>query len=246
MALAVAALVVLNSAVGEDVSAGASGTPAPGAVSPDPIVATFEASVTWNGHNVSSASTVSSAFALAKGQNALVTFSYTGTNAASVANATLEVAYLGIVLATSRVTTTYISPPPLGTAHINWSFGNLYDALEGVFLLTASLLFANGSKAWSESFYVFAKAPYLLESAAVVIFLALAAAELYWGLSSIRDARRGRKPAPPTPWKGTTAPPEAPVGGAGPGPATAPPPATGGPPPAPPGASGSSGTGGTP
>jgi len=239
MALIVAAFVLLNPMTSVGVPAEAPRATTPAVVSPS-AVAPFTASVTWNGQNISSASTVGSAFGLDKGQTALVKFTYTGLGAASVSNATIEMTYLGITLGTSRSSTSYVTPPPLGTAHINWSFGNLYDALEGVFLLTASLEFANGSKVWSESFYVFAKAPYLLESGAVVVFLILAVAELYWGASSIRDARRERKPAPPTPWQAPKPPPQGSPPGTGPSP-TPPPPSpaeagtSGAPPPGPPG-----------
>lgn len=188
------------------------------------------AAATWNGKNVSSASSPGAAFSLAKGQTALVDFSYAGDHAANITNATLEVTYLGVVIATSSSSTHVVGGPPVtGAGQINWSFGNLYDALEGVFQLTASLDYANGTSAWSQSFYVFAKAPYLLESGAVIVFLALTIAELYWGVASVRDARRARKgPAPPA-----AAPPGGgPPSGGGPGPGTA---ATAGGPEAPPG-----------
>ena len=166
------------------------------------------ASATWDGHNISSASSASGALAISKGDTAAVIYSYSGPSAASVANATLEVTYLGIVLTTSR------DAAHGGSAEINWSFGVLYNALEGLFQLTASLQYANGSTAWSESFFVFAKAPYLLESGAVVVLLVFAVAETYWGLSAIREARQGSRSPPPS------SPPSSPGGpssGGGPG-----------------------------
>lgn len=205
------------------------------ATAPTPMVtgSHLSVAVTWNGANISSASGPSSAFSLGKGQSATVEFTFVGGAASSVGNATLELTYLGVVLTTSRAQPRGLGGPPVTyEAWINWSFGPLYDALEGAFQLTASLLYTNGSTGWSASFYVFAKAPYLLESGAVVVFLVLAAAELYWGIASIRDARRGRKPSPPvtTPAAGGAPPgpgPSPPQGGPGPSLSPPPPPPTG-------------------
>jgi hypothetical protein len=208
------------------------------------------ASATWNGQSISSASSPGSAFSLEKGQTATVNYSYGGLAGGQVQNATLELTYLGIVLTTSRSGTHVVGGPPIaGAAQINWSFGPLFDALEGVFQLTATLLYANGTTAWSESFYVFAKAPYLLESGAVVVLLILSIAELYWGIASIRDARRGRKPATPSsPPSGGSPPATAPPPPATPAPGTPPPaptePAPAASSPAPPGPDDTGGSGG--
>lgn len=246
-ALAVVALVLLSPSLGALPSTAARVGNGATDVEPGIVIAPFGATVTWNGHDISNASSPSSAFSLARGQTALVAFSFAGVNSGSVTNATLAVTYLGIVIGTSRTSTT-IKSAVQGSATINWSFGNLYDALEGVFRLTATLAYGNGTTAFSESFYVFAKAPYLLESGAVIIFLALGGAEIYWGISSIRDARRARKPAPPTPWQGAT-----PAAGsaAAPGPGTTAGPPTGGRPPpsgpeAPPPTTGGNAGGGSP
>ncbi len=192
--------------------------------------------VTWNGQPISQAHQPSSAFSLSKGQTALILFAFTETTGGVIRNATVQLTYLGIVLTTSRAAVLPVTdaPPDLYGAGINWSFGPLYDALEGVFQFTASLLYANGSVAWSQTFFVFAKAPYLLESGAVVVLLVLAIAELYWGIAAIREARRGARP-PTGPPAGS--PPATPGGGsATPGPTTssgapppeAPPPPAGG------------------
>jgi len=181
---------------------------------------------TWDGQNLSSASTPAGAFSLQSGDTAAVRLSYVGPGAAQVGNSTLVVTYLGLALTTSRAGAHVVGGPPItGASQINWSFGSLSEALEGVFQLTVSLLFQNGSSAWSESFYVFVKAPYELESGAVVVLLILVAAELYWGLAAIREARKGRRPG-----SGSTAP--APSTGSQPGEGTTPaaPPGTGSPP----------------
>jgi hypothetical protein len=198
-------------------------TPAAPRASGGALVPIFSVSVTWDGTSVSSAGSPASAFVITKGQTATVDFLYTQGAGGAIGNATLSLAYLGIALTTSRSTTHITGGPPItGAAQINWTFGPLYDALEGVFALTASLLYPNGTTAWSQSFYVFAKAPYLLESGAVVVLLILTIAEIYWGLASIRDARRSRKPAvppPPAPTAGGT-PPSTPGPDASPAPPT--------------------------
>ena len=204
--------------------------PSHGAATPA-VAAVVGATVTWNGNNVSSAGSPSSALSISKGQTALVVFTFSEGLASYITNATLQVTYLGIVLTTSRAAPHVVGGPPVtAEAQINWSFGPLYDALEGVFQFTASLQTSSGSNAWSESFYVFAKAPYLLESGAPVVLLVLTVAELYWGLSAIREARKEARPpaagagAPPTGAPATQAPstpPMTPDSGSG----TPPPPA---------------------
>jgi len=194
------------------------------------------ASVTWNGKDVSGASSPSSAISIQKGQTALVQFTFDESSATAVGNASISVNYLGLVLTTSKQSPRVVGGPPVAAvAEINWSFGPLYDALEGVFEFTASLLSPNGSTVWSESFYVFTKAPYLLESGAVIVLLVFFVAELYWAASAIRDARRHAQPpqakAPPpspgTPAEPGTSPPsggQGPADGGSAGPSAGPPP----------------------
>lgn len=199
-------------------------------------------SVTWAGKNISSAGQPSSAFSLSGSATADVYYLVSQAPAsAAISNASLQVFYLGIIITTSKASMQAYPGGPVGTsdASINFSFGPLIDALEGVFQFKASLLYANGSTAWSESFYVFVKAPYLLASGAVVVLLVLTVAELYWGASAIREARRTSQPpkggvAPPTggapPPSSSTAPPggaTGPEGTAGTAPETAPPPGAG-------------------
>ncbi len=214
--------------------------------SPAPAATQVVAGATWDGHNLTNAGTPAKAFSLSKGQSATLNFSYTQISGGTVTNATVEVLYLGIVLTTSKAATRVVGGPPIaGVAEINWSFGPLTDALQGVLELKASLQFSTGATAWTQSFYVFVKTPYLLESAAVIVFLILTVAELYWGIAAVRDARRSRGPPaagtePPKPWKG---PAEGGASSSGASPASADGSSTSSPPPSsPPG----SGTGGGP
>jgi len=212
-ALPLAAVLILLVA-----SLGSAALPARATGAAPAVIGPFAAGATWNGANLSSASTSGSAFVLAQGNTAEVVFTYRGIGAVNVGNATLSLAYLGVVLTTSRAQAHIVGGPPVtGSAVINWTFGALNEALEGVFQLTASLLFTNGSTAWSQTFFVNARAPFDLESGAVVVLLILAIAELYWGLAAIREARKaggsGRAgsmagaPAPPTPWTPPQSPP---------------------------------------
>ncbi len=204
----------------------------PGAVS-DHGFASWDTSA----HNISSASQPSSAFTLRPGQTAHVNFTLFVSGGLLPADtvAQLQLTYLGVVLTTSK---TDVRPtaldPSKGTAEVNFSLGPIYDALEGVFLLTATLGPSNGSSTyWSDGFYVCAKAPYLLESAAVIILLILLVAEVYWIASAFREAARppstgGAQATPPTGGPATPTATPAPGGDAGGAPAAPPPPPTGG------------------
>lgn len=240
--IALAALFAIGPSIAGNASASISGS------SHSQIIVTLPtvsgARVLWNGQNISSASSAGSAVSISKGQTVPVLFRFGEPEAGLVRSASLQLTYLGVVLTTSKagaVTTT--EAPFQGEAQINWSFDPLYDALEGVFEFKASLLNASGGSLWSQTFYVFAKAPYLLESAAVVVLLVLAVAELYWVASAIREARKGARPPPPTAWvppsQGTSG---APTTTAPTGEGTAPGGSAGAPPPAGPGAPGSGGT----
>lgn len=235
--LAVTVLALLPSPVW---ARGASPSNGPSTAMPELAASTVLArtTVTWNGHNISSAGSPSSAFAIGKGQSAFVYFSFDEVSGPAIPNASVKVTYLGLVLTTS---TAAVGPAPttcLGCseAEINWTFGTLVNALQGVYQLTASLQYADGSTAWSESFYVIVRAPYSIESGAVVILLVLAFAEVYWGLTAIAEARQGRKPpaiapatspAPTSPTGGGAPPPEGPGPVAPAGPSGSPPAAPG-------------------
>ncbi len=151
------------------------------------------AGVLWDGKNVTSANTPAKAFSLAGASTASVVFTFYDP-AATVRNASLTLVYLGVVLTTAKAQPTATVPGEF-SAKINWSFGQITKALEGVFQLKASLLYGNGTTAWSEGFFVFVKAPYFVESAAAVVLLILVIAELYWGISAVREARRTKPPA---------------------------------------------------
>jgi hypothetical protein len=175
-----------------------------------PAVST--ATVYWNGENVSGASSAGTAVAINKGQTVPVLFGFIEKAPGLVRQASLQLTYLGVVLTTATAGAhPAVGPLDYATAQINWSFGELSNALQGVFEFKASLQNATGVALWNETFFVFAKTPYLLESGAVVVLLLLVLVEAYWIAASIRDARKGARPPPPAPWS-----PPASSSGAGP------------------------------
>lgn len=165
-------------------------------------------SVAWDGTNTSGAGSVRTAISVSAGHTARVVFRYGGLSAASVGNATLELIYLGAVLTLSRAQP---SSAGLGnyTARLNWSFGSISPILEGVYQLRDALVYQNGSTAWQSSFFIFVKAPYLLESGAAAVLVVLVIIELFWGLSTIREARRAARKPPVAPWSPSAATPPA-------------------------------------
>lgn len=193
-----------------------------------PPVGVSAASATWNGVNVTQAGAQGSAFSVSTGTTVQVVFSFFGPGANVTAR--LQAYYFGAALSTDNVVTT-VALTGHGTGILNWSFGDYTYVLQGLFRLTASLVFTgNGSTAWSASFWVNEKAPYRVESGFTIFLLALGVAELY-GIASVGGRRR--PPAtPPTQWKGPETVTAAPA--AGPTPAAPPePPEDSSPPPMP-------------
>ncbi len=232
----VAGFVALAMVVGPSVAvSSAAASSGPGA-SVHAQTGTFTyAFVSWNGagHNISSANKPSSAFVLKPGENGHANFSFefSAGSIPSGSSASLQMTYLGLVLTTSKASLVgSLLQPGKGTAEVNFSFGPLVHALEGVFEITAGILSSSGAAYWSESFYVFAKAPYLLESAAVVVLLILLVAESYEIAAALRDAKR----TPPSAPSGQPAPGGPPGGSPAGTPAASGPPAAAGPDPSPP------------
>ena len=176
--------------------------------------------VDWNGasHNISSAGTPAKAFSFKPGEtgHANFTFVFSGGTVPTGTSAQLQLTYLGLVLTTSNAAVVpSILVPGKGTAEVNFSFGPLYDAIEGAFRVTASLVASSGGSYWSQSFYLFVKAPYLLESAAVIVLLILLIVEAFQIALALREARRPPPPgtpAPPSPAPGSTTAPVGPAG----------------------------------
>ena len=148
------------------------------------------AAVTWDGANVSSASAAGSAFTIVPGQTVAVWFNYSSAaGSPSVANATLDLRYLGLTLSTESVLTRTVAGA--GHAELNWSFGSLIFLTEGVYEVDAELFDANGSPVFIEPFYVDAKTPYVLSSTIAFFAAVLAVVEAYWIVTTVQR-RTGR------------------------------------------------------
>lgn len=251
---AVPALLLAAALLSIPLAASASAVPSvPPATQSDIIINPMVAAenVTWNGVNVSSHDQPSSALSIPGSQTAAVNFSFQESAIGYVTNVTLQLTYLGIVLTTARTSPTaaesgaHADVPSLVSARatLNWTFGPLAQALEGVYQLQAGLTNRTGATLWSETFFVFVKSPYLVECGAVIVLLILLVAELYWGVAAVRSARKPARP-PVSSWDGAKGGPP-PSSGAPPpsaGPSSPPTSGDGSPGNAPPGSAGGGGS----
>jgi hypothetical protein len=159
--------------------------------------AAFTATVTWNGVNINTAATESSALTLNFDSSANVLFNWTSPTPVSVATARLQMIYFGAALVTRDVSSISSIAATKGSAVMNWTPGALVYVLEGVFKITASLL-SNGSTVWSENFFVRTNAPYSILAALPILLLVIGAWEVYSVARSGRQAAISRKAAPPS------------------------------------------------
>ncbi len=170
------------------------------------------ATVTWNGVNVCSGGSASSAFSVDLTQPIGLRYTWSGPvgSALSIDDARLQMFYFGFPLATRDVTTVGGVAGPSGSFVMNWTPGVIAYVLEGLFGLTASLVATNGTTVFSEGFFVHANAPYGILAALPILLILLGIYEIYNVARSGRQAAlpKAQKPAGPPP-------PEEP--GAGPG-----------------------------
>ncbi len=184
------------------------------------------ATVTWNGVNVCSGGSASSAFSVDLTQPIGLRYNWSGPvgHTLSINDARLQMFYFGFPLATRDVTTVGGVAGSSGSFVMNWTPGVIAYVLEGLFGLTASLLATNGTTVFSEGFYVHANAPYGILAALPIILILLAIYEVY------NVARSGRQAALRKTEKATAPrPPEEPGAGPGPDGAGSTPPGGGGP-----------------
>ena len=184
------------------------------------------ATVTWNGVNVCSGGSASSAFSVDLTQSIGLRYNWSGPvgHPLSLNDARLQMFYFGFPLATRDVTTVGGVQGPSGSFVMNWTPGVIAYVLEGLYGLTASLLATNGTTVFSEGFFVHANAPYGILAALPILLIVLGIYEVY------NVARSGRQAALPKTAK-PPGPPPPPESGAGSGPngAGTPPPGEGGP-----------------
>ena len=165
------------------------------------------ASVTWDGTNINTASTMSSGFQIHfnTAVNLLYTWSSPPSAGISINDARLQIFYFGFALATRDITETVGQ----ASSHIvmNWSTGPLEYVLAGTYRLVASLL-DNGTTEWSESFWTQVSAPYYILAAFPIILILIFIYELY----GVATVGKYAEQAPPktTP---SASPPAAPPAG---------------------------------
>jgi len=161
-------------------------------VSATPSAGGLVAKATWNGVNILTANTSSSAFQISF--NGAVTINYTWSSPVgaaagySINDARLQIFYFGFALATRDITRT-VGESSGNLVMGNWSTGPLQYILEGTYLLIASLLDTNGTTAWSQSFWVDSSAPFYILAALPLVLILLAVFEVYALCCSGRHAK---------------------------------------------------------
>jgi hypothetical protein len=169
---------------------------------------TFAAIVCWNGVNVNTAGSASSALSVDFSSSANVTFTwFTPTATPNPNDARLSMLYFGFALTTRDV----VNSGTQNFADMSWTPGAIVYVLEGVFEITASILYSgNGTSLWSENFWVRANAPYLIFAALPLILIVIVIWELYSVARSGRQEALAQKQgkAPPEPAAEEPAPTE--------------------------------------
>ncbi len=162
----------------------------------------FVGSVNWNGANVSTASTTSSALAIQFSQMANLLYSWKSGSLWNINDARLQIFYFGFALATRDVTLQGSTPGHGNNIPLNWTPGAIEYAIEGLYKLTASLVASNGSTVWSETFFVRATAPLSILAVLPIVLIVLAIYELYdvtrSGRQAVLSAKSKKPPTPPS------------------------------------------------
>ncbi len=167
-----------------------------------PAVGELTARALWNGVNIVTANTTSSAFHISfnGAVNVVYTFAQPpGAGAAwSINDARLQIFYFGFALGTRDITESVGMVS--GTITMgNWSTGPLQYILAGTYLLTASLIAVNGTTAWSQSFWVDVAAPYYILALLPIVLILLSVYEAYALCCSGKHVSRGKVPGGGTP-----------------------------------------------
>lgn len=190
-------------------TASASARPTPAQTSPG-----ISAHVTWNGVNISTLGSVSSALSIDFAQSANLDYVWSNAPAPGVNDARLQMYYFGFAVATRDVGISVAETSNSGLP-LNWTPLSIGYVLEGVYRLTASLIAKNGTTVWSENFYVRGNAPLGFVAVIPIVLLVIGVYEVYGLARSGRYALLGRKekPKPPSgppaatpPSAGTTGP----------------------------------------
>ncbi len=181
--------------------------------------------VTWNGVDISTASSASSALTIDLTQSANLIYNWSTSAGIRINDARLQMFYFGFAVVTRDQTLSVAQSS--GPIPLSWTPLSISDVLEGVYRLTASLVAPNGSTMWSENFYVRGNAPLGFVAVLPIVLIVIMVYEVYGLFRSGRYAAIGRKGvAPPPAIPTTTAPPTGPPAPAEP-PAQSPPPSGG-------------------
>jgi hypothetical protein len=214
-AVTVVALLVLPAGA---FAAGASRPAVPAACSGTTASYGVSGTVLWNGVDICTATTASSALGVnfADSANLTYTWSWPGTGSHNLTDARLQMFYFGFALATRDVPPIGSGQGSTGSFDMNWDPGALTYVFAGLYGLTASILDSNGTTVWSENFFVKATAPYSILAALPILLLILGIYELYAvarsGSQAAIATKRKTPPAAPPP----TTPATAEEGGAAP------------------------------
>jgi hypothetical protein len=174
--------------------------------------------VTWNGVDVQTAGTTSSALTIDLTQAANLTYNWPASAGLTIKDVRLEMFYFGYAVTTRDV---FLSPvQDHGPVALDWTPLSISYVLEGGYRLTASLIASNHTTMWSENFYVRGNAPLGILALLPIVLLVIIVYELYGLVRSGRYAMLGRtarapapsKPPEETPPNAPTTPPESPGG----------------------------------
>jgi len=153
--------------------------------------------VTWNGVDLTTASSASSALSIDLSQSANLVYNWSAASGWTINDARLQMFYFGFAVATRDETLTVAQTS--GAVPLSWTPISISDVLEGVYRLTASFIAPNGTTMWSENFYVRGTAPLGFVAVLPIVLLVIAVYELYGLFRSGRYAAIGRKLAGPPP-----------------------------------------------
>lgn len=175
--------------------------------------AVLTGTVTWNGVDVGTAGTTSSALAIDLSQpaNLLYRWSTGGVSTVTISDVRLQMFYFGFAVATRDVYLTNPSASATGQLPLNWTPISISSVLEGVYRLTASMIAPNGTTMWSEDFYVHGTALFGLIAVLPLVLLIIAVYEIYALVRSGRYAELDRKKGAPPPATPTSSPPTTPA-----------------------------------
>lgn len=156
-------------------------------------------SVTWNGVDVNTAGSASSAMTIDLTQSANLLYSWNTGSAAKVNidDARVQMFYFGYAVATRDEGVTNSVAQSNGSIPLSWTPLTVSYLLEGLYKLTASFIATNGTTMFSESFYVRDNAPYGILAILPIVLLLIMVYEVYELARSGRYASVGRKIAAP-------------------------------------------------